>query len=67
MEIYESLRDKIDTGIYHEMMPSENTLVKEYGVSRNTIRRALKELTNQGLTVSIPGKGVSIIRSNRCG
>ncbi len=43
------------------MMPSENTLVKEYGVSRNTIRRALKELTNQGLTVSIPGKGVSII------
>lgn len=28
MEIYESLRDKIDTGIYHEMMPSENTLVK---------------------------------------
>ncbi|EGO8738226.1 GntR family transcriptional regulator [Enterococcus faecalis] len=61
LEIYESLRDKIDTGIYHEMMPSENTLVKEYGVSRNTIRRALKELTNQGLTVSIPGKGVSII------
>lgn len=46
MEIYESLCDKIDIGIYYEMMFFENILVKEYGVLCNIICCVLKELMN---------------------
>ena len=33
---------------YQQMLPSENSLVKEYGCSRNTVRRAVAELTSDG-------------------
>ena len=40
--IYRDLKEKIETEVYayQEMLPSENTLVREYGCSRNTVRRA---------------------------
>lgn len=59
-EIYKDLKEKIETEefTYQELLPSENTLVKEYGCSRNTIRRALSELTAEGYVQPIHGKGV---------
>lgn len=38
-------------------MPSEAELVAEHGVSRNTVRRAYKELADEGLVVIRHGAG----------
>lgn len=62
-QIYASLRERIEEGIcsYQELLPSENTLVKEFDCSRNTIRRAIGQLAAEGYVQSIHGKGVRII------
>ena len=58
--IYRDLKEKIETEVYayQEMLPSENTLVREYGCSRNTVRRAIAELTADGYVQPMHGKGV---------
>ena len=38
-------------------LPSERQLIVDLGVSRITVRQALKELVHEGELVSIPGKG----------
>lgn len=62
-QIYISLRQRIEEGDYgfQELLPSEHTLVKEFDCSRNTIRRAIKQLSDEGYVQSIHGKGVRII------
>jgi DNA-binding GntR family transcriptional regulator len=40
-----------------EALPSEADLMAQYGVSRTTIRRALKVLADDGLIESTPGVG----------
>lgn len=62
-EIYRNLREKIECEEYPygELMPSENTLVVSYGCSRNTIRRALAGLAEDGYVQPIHGKGVRVI------
>ncbi len=58
--IYRDLKEKIETEFYayQEMLPSENMLAAEYGCSRNTVRRALAELTAGGYVQPMHGKGV---------
>ena len=58
--IYKDLKEKIETEVYvyQEMLPSENALVAEYGCSRNTVRRAIAELTADGYVQPMHGKGV---------
>ena len=58
--IYKDLKEKIETEVYayQEMLPSENVLVTEYGCSRNTVRRAIAELTADGYVQPMHGKGV---------
>lgn len=58
--IYRDLKEKIETEFYsyQQMLPSENTLVKDYGCSRNTVRRAVAELTSDGYVQPMHGKGV---------
>ncbi|MDD5597132.1 MAG: GntR family transcriptional regulator [Victivallaceae bacterium] len=53
------LTDKIYNGTLSggEKIPSENELVKEYGVSRITARRALQELAGEGIVFRVQGKG----------
>ncbi|MGH3899190.1 MAG: GntR family transcriptional regulator [Pseudonocardiaceae bacterium] len=38
-------------------LPSEVSLAAEFGVVRNTVRRALAELERDGLIVTLPGRG----------
>jgi DNA-binding GntR family transcriptional regulator len=40
-----------------ELMPSESALCQEYGVVRNTVRRALAALEAEGLIETLPGRG----------
>ena len=49
-QIYTALKERIESGVYPvgQLLPSENTLVREYGCSRNTVRRAIAELTADG-------------------
>jgi DNA-binding GntR family transcriptional regulator len=39
------------------LVPSESELSAEYGVSRNTLRRALTELEGEHLIAVLPGRG----------
>ncbi|MFF5918941.1 GntR family transcriptional regulator [Streptomyces flavochromogenes] len=55
--VSESLKGEIDGKDEGSSLPSESTLMEMYGVSRNTVRRALKELEKEGLIASVPGLG----------
>ncbi len=62
-EIYEDLRSKIESGAYSNgsYLPSEYTLIVDYDCSRNTVRRAIAQLADEGYVQSIHGKGVLVI------
>ncbi|MFI9213278.1 GntR family transcriptional regulator [Streptomyces sp. NPDC053253] len=60
--IAEALRKEIEEGRIAEGLPSEADLVGAYGVSRNTIRRALKALEAGQVVESAPGIGWRIAR-----
>ena len=48
------LEDKIKPG---EKMPSENILTAKYGVSRQTIRKAISNLESEGFVYAVQGSG----------
>ncbi|SDT14948.1 transcriptional regulator, GntR family [Halopseudomonas xinjiangensis] len=62
VQIRDSLRRKILEGSYaiHERLPSENEMMVAFGVSRITIRQALRDLHNEGLVFSAQGKGTYV-------
>jgi DNA-binding GntR family transcriptional regulator len=57
--ITDALRRRITAGEFPPgaPLPSEAVLRTEFGVARNTIRRALADLENEGLLVTMPGRG----------
>ncbi|MCR3921861.1 MAG: GntR family transcriptional regulator [Firmicutes bacterium] len=58
-QIVESIREKIDSGTLKpgDAIESENSLCREFGASRMTIRKGLAILARDGYIYSIPGKG----------
>ena len=62
VQIRDSLRRQILNGTYqvHERLPSETTMMNTFGVSRITIRQALRDLHNEGLVFSAQGKGTFV-------
>ncbi|GAA5209538.1 GntR family transcriptional regulator [Streptomyces thinghirensis] len=44
-------------------LPGERDLAEEYGVAVNTIRRAVRELREQGLLITVPVKGTFVRES----
>lgn len=44
-----------------KMLPSEAHLIEEFQCSRNTVRRAIQQLNQEGLVQSINGKGVVVL------
>lgn len=63
-KIYNIIREQIldDNNIEMVQLPPERILCETYGVSRITIRQALKMLQDQGLIERLPGKGTFIKR-----
>lgn len=61
--IYLDLKEKIQQGQYEyqSFLPSENELVAVYSCSRNTVRRALQMLADEGFVQPLHGKGVRVI------
>ncbi|MEW6981036.1 histidine utilization repressor [Colwelliaceae bacterium 6471] len=60
--IKQHICDNIESGLWpqHSKVPSENELAAEFNVSRMTARRALQELTEQGLLVRSQGAGTFV-------
>ena len=54
--------ERIDSGEWqsHHRIPSESELVREFGVSRMTINRALRELAIEGRVVRVQGVGTFV-------
>ena len=62
VQIKETLKKQILDGHYapHERLPSENELMQKFGVSRITVRQALRDLYNEKLVFSAQGKGTFV-------
>lgn len=71
VQIFKTLRQQILEGkfIDHERFPSEESLVRRFGVSRPTVERALRELKRTGLLESRAGSGsyLSLMARNATG
>lgn len=65
LQISDILRNKIKNGEYAagDLLPSENDLLMEYSVSRNTAQRAIEDLVRDGLAIRIQGKGTFVPKS----
>ena len=58
------LRDRIADGTYPpgSVLPSIERIRQEYGVARNTARRVLDTLVDEGLAYTEPGMGTYVNR-----
>ncbi|MEC0066243.1 GntR family transcriptional regulator [Paenibacillus thiaminolyticus] len=59
VQLQRIIRQDIISGKYKEgdMIPSESQMMKIYGVTRTTIRKAISDLVNEGLLMQVQGKG----------
>lgn len=67
MQVFNDLKDKIEKKLLKNGMklPTEHELVKQYEVSRHTIRKALDRLEQDGYIHRIPGKGTFVNTKSR--
>lgn len=58
-KVIEDIRERIEAGQYaaHERIPSELKLQAQYGVSGDTVRKALGRLVSEGVVYRLPWKG----------
>lgn len=55
-QLRDLLRARIEAGDFAEGFPTEMELVKDYGVSRNTVREALRHLRSDGVVIAGRGR-----------
>ena len=71
MPIYMQIADWVTARIEDESwhpghrLPAERAMAADWGVAYLTIRRAMAELRDRGLIVSVQGRGTYVIESNR--
>jgi GntR family transcriptional regulator len=56
------LRARIKAGEYGHLdpLPSEDRLKDEFGISRDTVRRAMEVLRNENLVFTVPHRGTFV-------
>ena len=61
--IYRELKADIESERlpYQSLMPSENQLIIRFSCSRNTVRRAIAMLAEEGYVQPMHGRGVRVI------
>lgn len=61
-QVFDSLKDMIRSGALGpgDLLPSENELAQQMGVSRVTVRSALKQLSEAGIIQTRKGKGSTV-------
>jgi DNA-binding GntR family transcriptional regulator len=62
MKITEHITARITAGELRPgaRLPGEQDLAEEYGVALGTIRRAISELRDRGLVITLPAKGTYV-------
>ena len=55
--VYLVLREQLQEGRFAEGLPGELALMQQFGVARVTVRRALEQLSDEGLISREPGRG----------
>jgi DNA-binding GntR family transcriptional regulator len=62
--VVQTLKQEIVNGVYpvDSQLPTEGALQQRFGVSRHTIREALRELRDAGLVASRQGFGTTVLR-----
>jgi GntR family transcriptional regulator len=56
-QIYLVLREQLEEGRFNAGLPGEMALMRQFGVARVTVRRALQQLAGEGLITRQPGRG----------
>jgi len=61
-QIESVLRGELSSGRYADgvPLPTEEALIRRFGVSRITVRRALERLAQEGLIYRVPGRGTFV-------
>ena len=64
LQVKEHLLEKIDAGVWPDdtLIPTESELCEEYGVSKITVREAIKILVKDGRLSRKPGKGTFVTK-----
>ena len=62
LQLKDLLRSQVVDGRLQpgDALPSERQLCEEFNVSRSTVREALRELSDQGLIRTVPGRGAFV-------
>ncbi|WP_445526871.1 winged helix-turn-helix domain-containing protein [Streptomyces cyslabdanicus] len=65
--VSEELRARMVDGTYpvRSFLPSQRDLAEEFGVSRDTVQRVLRELATEGWTESRQGSGTRVVKNQR--
>ncbi len=63
-QLMERLKGSIEKGkwTHGDKIPSENQLMDQFGVSRNTAKKAIEELVQEGILYRIQGKGTFVAK-----
>lgn len=61
-QVYLVLREQLQDGRFDAGMPGELALMAQFGVARVTVRRALAQLSEEGLIQRRPGRGTHPLR-----
>src|SRR5699024_2068346 len=66
VQVNKILKERIIAGVYpiNTLIPSEQELRKEFGVSMITIRRAVEQLSQQGYVEKQSGVGTTVLDNN---